>query len=450
MDFAQKRLAVQRIRFMRIGQLVAILAAALLSAGSLASGPAHAQTEVDVNQGQIQPLPIAIPDFSGAGQTGADIVKVISANLDRSGLFRPLDPSSFPDRNLDVGVQPNFTNWKASGAQALVNGQTTIAPDGRLRVDFRLWDVGQQKQLIGEQFTAAPDDWRRIAHKISDVIYEQLTGEKGYFDTRIVFVAESGPRTHRVKRLAIMDQDGANASYLTDGSYIVMSPRFSATSQEITYMALRPTGASVYVFNIETGRQETIGKFSSMVFSPRFSPDGAKIAFTVEKNGNSDVYWMDLRTREVRRLTADPAIDTSPSFSPNGAQIVFNSDRGGSPQLYVMNVDGSGVRRISFGEGRYTSPVWSPQGDFIAFTKQTGSTFHIGVMRPDGSDERLLTTSYDDEGPTWAPNGRVLMFERQASGGESHLWMVDVTGRILRQVPYPTSASDPAWSPLLQ
>jgi TolB protein len=289
-----------------------------------------------------------------------------------------------------------------------------------------------------------------VAHKISDAIYEKLTGEKGYFDTRIVFVAESGPKTARIKRLAIMDQDGANPQYLTDGSYMVLSPRFSSTSQEITYMALRPTGASVYLLNIETGRQETVGRFAGMVMAPRFSPDGGKIAFSVERAGNVDVYAMDLRTRETRRLTSDPGIDTSPSFSPNGSQIVFNSDRSGSPQLYVMNADGSGVHRISFGEGRYTTPVWSPNGDFVAFTKQTGSTFHIGVMHPDGSEERLLTTSYLDEGPTWAPNGRVLMFERGDPSANAHLWMVDITGRIIKPVPYPTSASDPSWSPLLE
>ena len=437
---------------MRFGSLVAALFVALAGLAIAGTGPARAQTEVDINQGAVQPLPIALPDFTGTGQVGTDIVKVISANLDRSGLFRPLDPSTFPEKNLDVKLLPNFAGWKTIGAQVLVVGEASIAPDGRLHVGVHIYDVGQQKEVgdEGVQFTATPDNWRRVAHKISDVIYERLTGEKGYFDTRVVFVAESGPRTHRVKRLAIMDQDGGNPQYLTDGSYIVMSPRFSATSQQITYMALRPTGANVYLLNIETGRQETVGHFPGMVFSPRFSPDGGRIAFTVEKNGNSDVYSMDLRTRELRRLTADPSIDTSPSFSPNGAQMVFNSDRGGSPQLYGMNADGSGVRRISFGEGRYNTPVWSPQGDFIAFTKQTGSTFHIGVMRPDGSDERLLTLSYLDEGPSWAPNGRVLMFERETPGGEAHLWMVDITGRILRQVPYPTSASDPGWSPLLQ
>ena len=430
----------------RFGVFIAALGALALAAAV----PARAQTEVDVNQANVQPLPIAIPDLGGSGHVGADITRVISADLERSGLFRPLDQAGFPEKNLDVNLLPRYDSWKAIGAQALVNGQAALSPDGRLTVDFRLFDTGQQMQLVGMQFTATPDNWRRVAHKIADSIYERLTGEKGYFDTRIVFVAESGPKTNRIKRLAIMDQDGANPQYLTDGSYMVMSPRFSSTNQEITYMALRPTGASVYLLNIETGRQETVGRFTGMVMAPRFSPDGAKVAFAVERGGNVDVYSMDLRTRETRRLTADPGIDTSPSFSPNGAQIVFNSDRGGSPQLYMMSADGSGVRRISFGEGRYTTPVWSPNGDFIAFTKQTGGTFHIGVMRPDGSDERLLTTSYLDEGPTWAPNGRVLMFERGDPSSSSHLWMVDITGRITKAVPYPTSASDPAWSPLLE
>ena len=435
---------------MRKGGLIAALCLMVLGLGGFYAAPARAQVEVDVNQGAIQPLPIAIPSFTSSGQVGADIARVISANLERSGLFRPIPESAFPERDIDISLQPKFPDWKTTGAQALVNGQATLSSDGRLRVDFRLWDVGAEQQLLGLQFTATPDNWRRVAHKISDAIYEKLTGEKGYFDTRVVFVAESGPKINRTKRLAIMDQDGANPSYLTDGSYMVMSPRFSSTSQQITYMALRPTGASVYLLNIETGRQETVGRFTGMVFAPRFSPDGTKVAFSVERGGNSDIYSMDLRTRETKRLTADPSIDTSPSFAPAGGQVVFNSDRGGSPQLYVMNADGTGVHRISYGSGRYTTPVWSPQGDFIAFTKQTGGEFHIGVMRPDGSDERLLTTSYLDEGPTWAPNGRVLMFERETLGGQSHLWMVDITGRVERAVPYPSSASDPAWSPLLE
>jgi TolB protein len=421
---------------------------ALVMGGAALPAAARAEVEIDINQGAIKPLPIAIPAFSGSGR-GGDIAQVISANLERSGLFAPINPASFPERALDIGVQPQFEAWKAINAQALINGQVTVEADGRLRVDFRLWDTYGGEQLLGLQFTSTPENWRRVAHQISDKVYERLTGEGGYFDTRVVFIAESGPRGKRVKRLSIMDQDGANNSYLTDGSYIVMTPRFSARSQEITYMALRPTGSSIYLFNIETGRQETLGKFAGMVFAPRFSPSGDRVVFSVEKNGNSDLYLMDLRSRSQTRLTSDPGIDTSGSFSPNGGQIVFNSDRGGSPQLYVMNADGSGVRRISAGGGRYTTPVWSPRGDFIAFTKQEGGAFHIGVMRPDGSDERILTSSYLDEGPTWAPNGRVLMFFREGRGGEPRLWNVDITGRILRPAPYQGSGSDPAWSPLL-
>lgn len=432
---------------MSIRALVFAAFTACMAAGFLPSA-AHADIEINVDQGVVKPIPVAIPAFSGAAR-GADIAKVISGNLERSGLFAPIDPASFTETGLDINVQPRFDAWKSQGAQALINGQVTVEGDGRLRVDFRLWDVYGNQQILGLQFTSTPENWRRVAHKISDAVYKRLTGEEGYFDTRIVFVAESGPRGKRIKRLSIMDQDGANNSYLTDGSYIVMTPRFSSTSQEVTYMALRPTGSSIYLFNIETGRQETIGRFPGMVFAPRFSPDGGKVVFSVERGGNTDLYSMDLRTRAQTRLTTDPGIDTSGSFSPDGRQIVFNSDRGGTPQLYVMNADGSGVRRITFGGGRYTTPVWSPRGDFIAFTKQTGGQFHIGVMKPDGSGERILTTSYLDEGPTWAPNGRVLMFFRDSQGGSPRLWTVDITGRILRPAAYQGSGSDPAWSPLL-
>jgi TolB protein len=438
---------------MRLRSLLAALALIVLPAFSLAP-PARAAVEVDINHGDVQPLPIAIAPFAGAdprtAAIGADIAKVITANLERSGFFRPLDPNSFIDRSLDVAVQPNFANWRAINAQALVNGQASLDADGRLRVDFRLWDVFNQQQLLGLQFITTPDDWRRAAHKISDQVYKKLTGEDGYFDTRIVFVAESGPKTHRVKRLAVMDQDGANPQYLSSGDYTVLTPRFSSTEQEITYTALRADSAHVYLFNIETGRQESLGTFSGMVFAPRFSPDGGKVAFSVDRNGNTDVYVKDLRSQGVTRLTSDPSIDTSPSFSPDGGRLVFNSDRGGAPQIYVMNADGSNQHRISFGSGRYTTPVWSPKGDFIAFTKQTGSTFHIGVMRPDGSDERILTTSYLDEGPTWAPNGRVIMFSRETAGHGPRLYTVDISGRNEQPAPYAMAASDPAWSPLLK
>jgi TolB protein len=430
---------------MRIKALMAALALAL---GAIVPGaPARAEVQVNVNRGDVQPLPVAVPAFGG-GQVGADIAQVIAGNLQRSGLFRPLDPASFIEKDLSAAVQPRFADWKQINAQALISGQVRVEGN-QLRVDVRLWDVFAEQQLVGQQFTSSPENWRRVAHKISDAVYERLTGEKGYFDTRVVFVAESGARGKTIKRLAIMDQDGANPSYLTSGDSIVMTPRFSPTSQEITYMALRPDSATVYLYNLQSGRRESLGSFQGMVFAPRFSPDGGKVVFSVERGGNSDLYLMDLSSRSSRRLTTDPGIDVSGSFSPDGARIAFTSDRAGSPQIYVMGADGSGARRVSGGGGSYTTPVWSPTGEFIAFTKQTGGEFHIGVMRPDGSDERLLTTSYLDEGPTWAPNGRVLMFSRETPGGPPKLWSVDVTGRILQPMPYPGAGSDPAWSPLL-
>ncbi|WP_293406399.1 Tol-Pal system beta propeller repeat protein TolB [Phenylobacterium sp.] len=432
-------------RPMRLRTLALALVAALLSSAAI-TAPARAQIEVDINRGDVKPLPVAIPAFGG--QQGAEIAQVITGNLERSGLFAPIPPAAHIEKTLDVNVQPRFPDWKVLNAQALVNGQVTVE-GGRLTVNFRLWDVYSEQQLLGLQFTSTPDNWRRVAHKISDAVYERLTGEKGYFDTRVVFVSESGDRLNRRKQLAIMDQDGANPSYLTDGSYIVMTPRFSSTSQEITYMALRPEGSSIYLFNLESGRRETLGNFPGMVFAPRFSPDGSRVAFSVERAGNTDIYVMDLRSRASNRLTSDPSIETSPSFSPDGARIAYNSDRGGSAQLYVMDANGGGARRISFGSGRYTTPVWSPTGEYIAFTKQEGGQFHIGIMKPDGSEERILTSSYLDEGPTWAPNGRVLMFSRETPGGAPRLWTVDVTGRIERAAPYPGSGSDPAWSPLL-
>ncbi len=432
-----------------------LLASALGVAGAIMAPGAFAQTELHgtVDQGVIQPLPIAIDinsaDTQGAN-LGAQISKVISADLERSGYFKPIDPNAFIAHETDINVQPNFDNWRTINAQYLCNGRAGTDADGRLTVDFRLWDVFGAAQLLGQSMTATPENWRRVAHKIADAIYERLTGQEGYFDTRIVFVAESGKRGARVKRLAIMDQDGFNPSYLTDGSAKVMTPRFSADSQEIAYMALTVDTARIYIFNIETGRQESVGEIRGMAFAPRFSPDGSKLAFCVEQAGNSDVYVMDLGSRHLTRLTRDASIDTSPSFSPDGSTIAFTSDRGGSPQIYLMNADGSNVRRLTFGGGIYSTPVFSPKGDMIAFTKQSGGRFSIGVMKPDGSGEKLLTSSYLEEGPTWAPNGRYIMFFREPPGGLPSLWTVEASGRIERPVPYPGGASDPAWSPRLK
>jgi TolB protein len=431
--------------------------AALLGAPLPASTPAWAALQVDVNQGNIQPLPIAVPDFVPGGpndaQAAANIAGVVRADLERSGLFRPLDQRGFTEHITNINTVPNFPSWRAINAQGLVTGQVTQQPDGRLRVDFRLWDVYGDSQMLGLQFFTTPENWRRIAHMVSDAIYERITGEKGYFDTRVVFISESGPATKRVKRLAIMDEDGANPIFLTRGDYMVLTPRFNPTAQMIAYMSYIGSKPRIYLFDIETGKQEMLGNFPNMTFSPRFSPDGNEVAITLETAGNSDIYLMDLRTRAIKRLTTDPAIDTAPSFSPDGRQIAFESDRGGgnSKQIYVMNVDGSNQHRISFGAGENGTPVWSPRGDLLAFTKQQGSRFTIGVMRPDGSGERIITDGYHDEGPTWAPNGRVLMFSREAANGRgSQIWSVDVTGRNERRVMTPGDSSDPAWSPLIQ
>ncbi|WP_034492731.1 Tol-Pal system beta propeller repeat protein TolB [Afifella pfennigii] len=430
--------------------LLAVLALSLVAFASSAT----AQLRVDITRGTIQPMPIAIPPFVGASgqveELSKNISDVITADLRRSGLFAPVDPAAFIEPVIPPNVTPNFANWRPLNAQALVSGRVAPTPDGRVQAEFRLWDIFAGQQLTGQQFVASADNWRRVAHIIADAIYERLTGEKGYFDTRIVFVDESGPKDARVKRLALMDQDGANVRYLTSGQDLVLTPRFSPSRQEITYAALSGDQWQVYLLNTENGQREKIGNFSNMTFSPRFSPDGQKVVMSLAQGGNSNIYLLDLRTRQMTRLTDSPSIDTAPSFSPDGRRIVFESDRGGSQQLYVMSAEGGQAQRISFGEGRYATPVWSPRGDAIAFTKQGGGRFAIGVMAPDGSAERIITEGFHNEGPTWAPNGRVLMFFRDQPGsGGPQLYSVDITGYNEQRVPTPNFASDPAWSPPL-
>ena len=441
-----------------IRRLPAFAALALVALALLAAAPARAQLQVDVTSANVDPLPIAVTDIHGETRTtrelGQEIASVIRGNLTRSGLFRVIDPRAYLEEPAAIQVRPNFGNWRTIQAQALVAGNVGIESDGRLRTEFRLWDVFAGTQLTGLVYFTSPENARRIGHIISDAIYKRLTGEEGYFDTRIVYVAESGPPDRWVKRLAIMDQDSANHRFLTDGSNLVLTPRFSPTQQVVTYMSYFQNQPRVYLFNIDTGQQEILGDFPGMTYAPRFSPDGERVLFSMAEGGNSDVFIMDLRTRVTRRLTRNLAIDTSPSMSPDGQRVTFNSDRSGGQQIYTMNADGSNVQRISFGDGRYATPVWSPRGDLIAFTKLKGGRFFIGVMRPDGTGERILTESFLDEGPTWSPNGRVLIFFRQIPGGNDgrggsvKLWSVDLTGRNLREVPTPLDASDPAWSPL--
>jgi TolB protein len=414
--------------------------------------PAAAMLKLDVTQGNVQPLPIALPDFLAAGlpdpDAGRTVTQIISSNLQRSGLFAPIDQAAYIEKVSNIDVLPQFADWRAINAQALVTGRLTQA-EGRLKAEFRLWDVYAGEQLHGQQYVTTPDNLRRVAHIISDAIYQRLTGEQGYFDSRIVFVDESGPKERRIKRLAIMDQDGANVRYLTRGDDLVLTPRFSPSTQEITYMSYGQGDPRVYLLNIETGQRETVGNFPGMSFSPRFSPDGQRVIFSLSQRGNANIFVMDLRSKTTTRLTDTAAIDTAPSYSPDGARICFESDRGGKQQIYVMAANGAGAQRISFGEGTYSTPVWSPRGDYIAFTKQSQGKFAIGIMKPDGSGERVLTEGYHNEGPTWAPNGRVIMFFRDPGGaGGPSLFTVDVTGRNEQRVPTPGFASDPAWSPL--
>ena len=416
--------------------------------------PALAVIELNITQGTIQPLPIAIADFTADGSldpaTAKEISDVVTSDLKSSGLFAPIDHAAFIEQGLDTARAPRFQDWRVLNAQALVVGRIGDS-DGRLKAEFRLWDVLAGKQLAGEQFFTRPKDARRIGHLIADAVYEKITGEAGYFDTRVVFVDESGPKDKRIKRLAIMDQDGHNVRLLTSGQDLVVTPRFSPSTQDITYMSYEGDDPKVYLLNIETGQKEIVGGFPGMTFAPRFSPNGQQIVMSLEQGGSSNVYAMDLRSRRTTQLTKVDAINTGPCYSPDGRQVVFESDRDGSQQLYVMNSDGSNQHKISREGGSYSTPVWSPRGDLIAFTKQAGGQFLIGVMKPDGSGERILTEGFHNEGPTWAPNGRVLMFFRESPGasGGPRLFTIDLTGYNERQVATPAFGSDPAWSLLI-
>ncbi len=428
---------------------------------ALAAAPAAAVIRVDINAGLAQPLPIAVPAFAAdnAGATeagtpaelGARVAQVIAADLKSSGLFRPLDPAAYTTTVAVPDVtRPQFASWRTVAAQALVTGTVTANPDGGITVGCYAYDVFSAEELARNGFVTTAAGWRRAAHKCADLVYARLTGETGYFDSRIVYVSETGAKTRRIKRLAVMDQDGANHRFLTSGQNLVLTPRFAPSQQTITYMSFQGNRPRVWLYTLGSGKQEAIGDFPNMSFAPRFAPDGSNLIFSMSTGGNTDVFRLDLGSRKLTRLTTAPGIDTAPSFSPDGSRIVFESDRGGSQQIYVMNADGSGQQRISFGEGRHATPVWSPRGDLIAFTRLGGGRFSIGVMKPDGSGERLLTNAYQDEGPTWSPNGRVILFFRAGRpGGPVDLWSVDLSGQNERQVPTPLEGSDPAWSPLL-
>lgn len=429
---------------------------ALIVLALFIAAPANAQLEFDLREGTAKALPIAVQPFFAASpeheKMARDLPQIIAGNLERSGLFEPASEAGFVQTVGSVetnGVR--FAEWRATTSQALVTGKISTRTDGKTRIEFRLWDVFSEKQLAGMAYTATTDNWRRIAHIISDQIYNRLTGEDGYFDTRIVYVAESGPAIKRVKRLAIMDQDGANHKYLTSGRSLVLTPRFSPTEQTVAYMSYENGPPRVYLYDLSTGRRQMLGSFPGMTFAPRFSPNGKKVVMSQAVNGNSDLYEIDLSSKRKKRLTFNSAIDTAPSYAPDGKRLVFESDRGGSQQLYVLDIAQEKAERITFGKGRYANPVWSPRGDLIAFTRMYKGKFYIGVIRPDGTGERLITNAYHVEGPSWSPNGRVLTYFKERPSGDrrsAKLYTIDITGFNERYLQTPGDASDPAWSPV--
>jgi TolB protein len=429
----------------------ALIAICMLLVGGVAATGARAEDRyLDVRRGEFKPVSIAVTQFGGDPAAGAQATSIITNNFSRSAFLAPIDSKTFVEQIANPDVAPNMDAWRAINAQFVVTGRSGRSPEGRLQTEFRLWDVATGQQVAGQQYVTDPNNSRRVAHIVSDAIFTRITGEGGFFDTRVAFVDETGPPEHRRKRLAIMDQDGANVRYLTRGDDLVVTPRFSPSSQDVTYMSFGPTDPKVLLLNIETGQREVVGNFPGMTFAPRFSPDGQKIVMSLAQGAATNLFLMDIRSRTTTRLTDSSAIDTSPSYSPDGGQIAFESDRGGSQQLYIMPASGGAPKRISFGEGRYSTPVWSPKGDLIAFTKQKAGSFAIGVMRPDGTGERILTEGFHNEGPTWAPNGLYLMFFRDPGGsGGSKIYMIDVFGRKESLTPTPSFASDPTWSALL-
>ncbi|MGR3382769.1 Tol-Pal system protein TolB [Thalassococcus profundi] len=440
--------------------LLALLSLSLSLA--IAAVPASVQAQspgplrIEITEGVIEPLPFAVPDFiaesSAAAPYAAQLSRVVAEDLTGTGLFREVPREAHISQITSFQSPVQFADWKAINAQALITGAVSMDAGGRLVVKFRVYDVFAGTELgDGMQFAGTPDGVRRMAHKVADQVYSRITGEGGYFDSRVVFVSETGPKDSRAKRLAIMDYDGANLQYLTSSNSLVLAPRFSPTGDRVLYTSYETGFPRVHLLNVGDVQSRILqGSDGVMSFAPRFAPNGQTVVYSLTQGSNTDIFAMDIAGGGTRQLTSAPSIETAPSFSPDGSRIVFESDRSGTQQLYIMPAGGGEATRISFGQGRYGTPVWSPRGDLIAFTKQNAGRFHIGVMRTDGSEERLLTASFLDEGPTWAPNGRVLMFARETQGatGASSLYSVDISGRNLKRVRTPEGASDPSWGPL--
>lgn len=423
------------------------------------ASPAMAQLSVDVTGEIDSNLKVAVPPMPAqqdvatpagtASELGRRIAEVIASDLKGSGLFDPQGPAGLPAITVPEVTFPQFDKWSAF--QGLVQGFVrTAGGEGDITVGCYLYDVSLKQEMTRQGYVVAPRDWRRAAHKCADAIYARLTGESPFFDSRIAYIAESGPKDHRVKRLAIMDSDGANHRFITNGQSIALTPRFSPDYQSIVYVSYLADKVRIFVYDVGSGKQRLVTESTNATFAPRWSPDGRFILFSMAVAGNTDIYRVSSAGGRPQRLTNTPGIDVGGSYSPDGTKIVFESDRSGSQQIYVMNADGSGQQRISHGGGRYATPEWSPRGDLIAYTKMAGN-FRIGVMSPSGDGERLLTNSWQDEAPTWSPNGRVIQFFRTSQGrqGKSEIWQVDLTGVNERRLPTPVDGSDPSWGPLL-
>ena len=417
----------------------------------------NSRLQIKINQGVIEPLKFAVPTFEAeniqAKEIATKISQIVAADLASTGLFREIPSNRFIAQRKTFEEPVRFPDWRAVSVEALVTAAVKTDLSGRVTVKFRIFDIFSEVQLgQGMQLKGTTQAVRRMAHKVADQVYERIIGEGPYFDSRIVFVSESGPKDRRLKRLAIMDFDGEKMEFLTGNDNIVLAPRISSDGSKILYTSWKTGFPQIYLLDVDTGRRKRVNTpGNGVAFSPRFSPDNKRIVFSYEQRGNIDIYLMELSSLRSARLTSSPFIDTAPSFSPDGKKIVFESDRSGAQQLYTLPVSGGTPKRISFGNGRYGTPVWSPRGDLIAFTKQSNGRFGIGVMRIDGTEERLLSASFLDEGPTWSPNGRVIMFARQTRGpsGAPSIYSVDITGRNLRQLNLRTPASDPSWGPVL-
>ncbi|NML92652.1 Tol-Pal system beta propeller repeat protein TolB [Novosphingobium olei] len=451
-------LALPGLAFAQVQQLPA-------SSASPAAQPAPADagglTGSVTDESEWQDLGIAIPAFptdtsvataAEGGNTealGRNLARVVYNDLKNNGLFKPVGPDALPGIGFFQVTAPSFDFWRGRSAEMLVQGFVKAAPDGKLTVGCYLYDVALGSELIRQGYVVQPNEWRRAAHKCADMVYSRLSGENPFFDSKIAYIAETGPKDHRRKQLAIMDSDGANHRFITNGQATALTPRYSPDYSKIVYLSYLNGYPRIYVYDIGSGQQRLVTEGKGPTFAPRWSPDGKFILYSMAIGGNTDIYRVSAQGGPSTRLTNTPGINVGGSYSPDGSRIVFESDRSGSQQVYVMNADGSNQRRISFFGGRAATPEWSPRGDQIAFTHIAGN-FRIAVMDPNGQNVRDLTDSWQDEAPTWSPNGRIIQFFRtERNSGKTGIWQVDLTGRNERKLNTPVDASDPAWGPVL-